>query len=100
MKSITIKIGDAEYQVDCIGFRSATPDTRDEPGEGGEVDLDDVVRVRHAGNVGFIGLDQFIKVYAEHISEDDLEDAAQYLRDTVYEYVAKQQEEDFDDSRE
>ncbi len=60
----TFEIGEAEYDVE-FDYRPGTPDTRDEPGDGPEVDIEDEVIVTQEGKQKKMKYDEFILVYAE-----------------------------------
>ena len=118
MSSITIELGDTEYELEVSHFERAVepsrhghPDSWD-PGAGGEVELADTVKVwgmvarevapgafnAVPGVVELIPLSRFLVHYAEYHAIPDLRAAEENLMAEVYDLVVDQLDDDFDDN--
>lgn len=89
-----------EYELSVSSYRAPTPDTRDEPGDGGEVDFEPVVNRRVGGRkVEEIPFDEFLERYGAH-QGIDREVADQAVRDQAMISIAEELIERFEDSLE
>ncbi len=115
--TVTIELGDTEYELEVSHFeRAEAPSRRGHPdswdaGSGGEVEVEDTVKVwglvsrevapgaynAVPGVVELIPLSSFLVHYQEYHDLPDLKVAETKLLEEVYEDVARQQDEDFDD---
>ncbi len=110
MKSVSIEIGDLEYEVECTHYQAGSAPSGWDPGEGWEVEVDDVVKVwgldfkvtgPGSGNmvpkvIDKITLKDFLVIYADYNSVP-LDKAEDKLLEEVYENVTGQYEDDYDD---
>ncbi len=107
--TVTIEIGDTEYVLEVSHFERAVEPSGWDPGAGGEVELEETVKVwgmvessrapygRIPGVVKRIPLSEFIGLYAEYHAVPDLKAAEENLLAEVYDDVVRQHDEDFDD---
>lgn len=105
MKSVTIPLfhGEFEYEIEVTHFQPPTKATRDDPGDGGEIELGDTVKVWYPGDGTRLAevreripLIEFVETYARHHGITELE-ADRQIRDTCFEDVLQQYADDFDD---
>lgn len=113
MKSVSIEIGDLEYELEVTHYEAGSAPSGWDPGAGFEVELDDTVKVwgldfkvtgPGSGNmvpavIDKITLKEFTALYADYNSMT-VDKAEQKLLEEVYEDVTQQYADDFDDSRE
>lgn len=114
MKSVSIELGDDEYELEVDSFDMPEKATRDYPGSGASADIADVVRVRGlefrptgsgSGNavsavIDKISYNEFIDRYMEYHDITNRSSAEQQVHDDVCDDVMRQYEDDFEDSRE
>lgn len=91
--TVTIELGDDEYELEVVSYTPQEEPTRDNPGAGAEFDLDAAVKFGRER----ISLDEFIVLYADYHSISG-EDAEIKLREEVADGIVRQQSEEFDDS--
>lgn len=107
--TITIELGDTEYELEIVSYFGGSRSTRDEPGEGGHVEVGTSVKVwgfdpqpTEHGNpratvVEVIDFKQFMKAYSEFYDHDEDVDVERIIMDTAFELATDQMEGDFDD---
>jgi hypothetical protein len=92
--------GDEEYEVRVDSYTPPTATTRDDPGDGGEVDLSPVVhRLVHGRKVEEITLEEFLERYSTHEGIDRAL-ADQVVQDLAMIKAAGDLIDAMDDSRE
>lgn len=117
-RSVTIELGDTEYELDVTYFDPGEPAKGWDPGAGAEIELDESVKVwgrvsapelppgsgvTRPGVVERITLDQFIDLFAEDrgikkMSDSNTRAAARaQLEEFCIENVIGQLEDDYDD---
>ena len=111
MYTVEFDIGDdLTYEVECTSYSAGTLPSRDDPGDGYEVELDDVVKVigleykpvgSGSGNavpaeVNRIDLQEFIVLYSDY-HNIPLEKAENRIIEEVYTKVTQQLADDYDD---
>jgi hypothetical protein len=88
---------DEEFEVHVISYSGPTPDTRDDPGDSGEIDFDDIVDVLRDGKQhSHIKFGEFVDRYAAYHSLDRSK-ADSKIYDYCFEDVSLQFADDFDD---
>jgi hypothetical protein len=102
-KSVSIEIGDTEYEVRVPYYYFGVPPHDWDPGAGSEIELDKLVLVwdSDANGLAFIAkkilLEDFIKIYAESEQIDDLKKAESKLEERCLEYISQQMMDEYDD---
>lgn len=103
MKSIYLRASndmDEEYEIAVLKYWPPSPQTRDDPGDGGDVALAPIVtrrvRDRKAEEIPF---EEFLNRYAAHSGIDParVEDV---VRDIAMAFIAEELANEFEDSRE
>jgi len=94
MTSVSIEIGDLEYELEVTHYEAGSPPSGWDPGAGWEVELSDTVKI--CGSKEKIKLKEFIAIYADY-SSVSLDRAEQKLLEEVYEDVTEQYADDYDD---
>lgn len=109
---IELELGDTLYELEVVSFEPPDPPRGWDPGDGGEIELGDEVRVYSMDFVPtgpgsgkavprveeLISLSDFIKIYADQGSEDDLRQAERDLLDECFGIMLDKLEDDFPDT--
>lgn len=103
-KQVTFQVpggdDDEEYELTVVSYSPPTADTRDEPGDGGEIDFSPTVsRLMCGRKAEEVPFDEFIGRVATHQGITH-ERAESFVRDRVMFDVADMLDADFEDSLE
>lgn len=110
MTSVSIEVGDTEYELEVESYTPGERPTRDNPGSGPEIELAATVKVwglgfqingPGSGNAvpemeDVISLDEFMVIYAEHHCILDLAGVRSKIDEEVTEELERAWEEDHD----
>lgn len=109
-RSVSIEIGDTEYEVEVTYVDFGQEPKGWDPGAGAEIEIGEKITVwsydddRQAKRLGVISLDEFVDIFAEDrgikkMSESNTRAAARaQLEEYCLENVRGQMEDDYDDS--
>ncbi len=101
MRSVSIEIGDHEYEIEVKSFHLPTESRGWEPGDGGEIELADPVTIwdqteQKSFVSGVISMRNFLNIYADNEGLK-LDRAEEKLQEYCLESIAEQLSDEYDD---
>lgn len=108
--TVEFEIGDDTYEVEAASYSPPGRYRWNEPPEGGEIELDEVVILVHGSDLPYserhrerVPMNKFLMIYADFedirrpTEQETMDVARNRLEDKVYEVLTQRREDDFDD---
>ncbi len=100
-KTFEYEIGDAVFEIEVISYSPVTDGNWDNPPEGGEVEVSDVVKFTDtlSDTEGVTTYRDFVKLYADN-GDMDIKEAERNLDDELYDKVREDLIAEYESSQE